>query len=90
MHIQQIYVSYVKGGGLLAQVHFYVPERLASELRERAQANGLSLSWYVAKLVCRELEHDWPDSYFDTVVGGWKGDPLERPPQGDYETRGSL
>jgi hypothetical protein len=74
----------------LAQVHFYVPERLASQLRERAQANGLSLSRYVAGLVCRELGHGWPDSYFDSVVGGWKGDPLERPLQGDYETRGNF
>ncbi|MBI4420174.1 MAG: hypothetical protein HY560_05055 [Gemmatimonadetes bacterium] len=29
----------------------------------------------------------WPANYFDQVVGAWRGEPLERPPQGSYEIR---
>ena len=44
----------------------------------------MSLSQYVAELVKRELGMEWPEGFFDEVVGGWHGEPLERPPQGQF------
>ena len=28
----------------------------------------------------------WPQGYFEQVFGQWQGEPLERSPQGEYET----
>lgn len=65
----------------MPQLHLYVPEDEATELRARARAAGLSLSKYLASLVLHELHKGWPPGFFETVVGGWKGEPLERAPQ---------
>lgn len=32
----------------------------------------------------------WPPGFFTNVIGGWKGDPLVREPQLEYETREEL
>jgi hypothetical protein len=74
----------------MPQLHFYVPKSLAAEVRERARADGVPVSRYLAGLVGRELGQGWPDAYFDEVVGAWQGEPLVRPDQGDYETRKGL
>ncbi len=47
----------------------------------------MTLSRYVAELVCGKIGYGWPEGYFTKIVGGWRGEPLERPAQGDYETR---
>lgn len=74
----------------MSQLHLYVPDALADELRRRAEARGLSLSRYLAEVVQREIRRDWPAGFFDRVVGGWSGEPLERPPQGEFEKRDGL
>jgi hypothetical protein len=74
----------------MPQLHFYVPEETADELRKRAEAKGISLSRYLASLVQAEVPSGWPERFFEDVVGGWKGEPLERPPQGKYEEREAL
>jgi hypothetical protein len=74
----------------MPQLHLYVPDRVAAELRTRARARGLSVSRYLAALVQRELGQGWPEGFFEEVVGGWKGPRLRRPPQGKYERRESL
>ncbi len=73
----------------MPQLHLYVPEKDASELKARAKARGMSLSKFLASLVHRELGKGWPKGYFETVPGSWKGD-LERPPQGELEERDPL
>lgn len=30
---------------------------------------------------------EWPAGFFEEVIGGWHGEPLERPEQGEYEQR---
>jgi hypothetical protein len=50
----------------------------------------MSLSRYLASVVQKEVSSGWPEGYFEEVAGGWKGEPLERPPQGDYEKRDTL
>jgi hypothetical protein len=74
----------------MPQVHFYVPESLASRIRDRANAAGLSVSRYVAEVVKTELAAEWPKGFFDEVAGGWQGLPLERPPQGAPDSRDTL
>jgi hypothetical protein len=32
----------------------------------------------------------WPSGFFETIAGGWQGEPLTRAPQGDYEDRAEL
>jgi hypothetical protein len=32
----------------------------------------------------------WMPGFFEEVIGGWVGEPLERPEQGDYENREQL
>ena len=70
----------------VAQLHLYVPEKVAKELRRRAGAQGLSVSRYLGQLARHEASDGWPEGYFDEVVGGWSGG-LERPPQGAFEKR---
>lgn len=71
----------------MPQLHFYVPDDVAAEVRQRAMQEGISTSRYIANLVKRQVQRDWPADFFEEVVGGWKGEPLERAPQGDYEQR---
>ena len=73
----------------MPQVHTYLPEALVEKVRQRARAQGLSLSRYLAELISREIGDEWPERFFEEVLGGWKGE-LERPPQGDLEHRESL
>jgi hypothetical protein len=32
----------------------------------------------------------WMPGFFEEVIGGWVGEPLSRPEQGEYETREQL
>ena len=70
----------------MPQLHCYVPDDLAKRLQEKAQQAHLSVSKYLALLIKKEVENQWPEGYFE-LFGSWQGDPLERPPQGDYEQR---
>ena len=74
----------------MPQLFLYVPEPVARELQKRARERGLSLSRYLAELAKREIEQAWPGQFFDEVVGGWQGDSLVRPEQGELEARERL
>ncbi len=74
----------------MPQLHLYVSDDVAAEISRRAEAEGLSVSRFLARLVREGLPADWPDEYFERVVGGWVGAPLERPPQGEIEVRETI
>ena len=74
----------------MPQLHLYVPDDLASEISRRAEARGLSVSRFLAEVVRREVVTGWPEGFFEEVLGGWKGEPLERAPQLEYEQRARL
>ena len=74
----------------MPQLHLYVPDDVARRVKQRAAERGLSVSRFLAELVGREIGTGWPDGYFGEVVGGWEGEPLERPPQGVPEEREPL
>jgi hypothetical protein len=59
-------------------------------VQRRAAAAGVSTSRYLADLIKEKVGADWPAGYFEKVVGGWQGDPLERPAQGEFESRDLL
>jgi len=70
----------------MAQLHCYVPDKIADLFRRKAKQSHLSTSKYLAFLVKNEISEEWPENYFD-LVGSWEGVPLERPAQGDFENR---
>ncbi len=74
----------------MPQLHLYVPNDLAADLRSQAESRGLSLSAYLAEMVKGRAGHGWPAGWFETVVGGWQGEPLERAPQPPFEERRAL
>lgn len=74
----------------MPQLHLYVPDEVAETAKARAKAAGKSLSSYLADLVVNEVAGEWPEAFFDEVVGCWKGEALERPKQGRAERRDGL
>jgi hypothetical protein len=46
---------------------------LAERIQQEAKAAVMSVSRYLANLVKREIVTDWPEGYFEEVVGGWRG-----------------
>lgn len=74
----------------MPQLHLYVPDEVAATARAKAKAAGKSLSSYLADLVVKEVGSEWPEGFFETVVGGWRGEPIERPKQGRAERRDQL
>jgi hypothetical protein len=71
----------------MPQLHLYVSKDLAEKIKQEAQAADMSVSSYLANLVKREVVSDWPEKFFEEVVGKWAGDPLVRSPQGEFERR---
>ncbi|OFZ68755.1 MAG: hypothetical protein A2Z01_07285 [Betaproteobacteria bacterium RBG_16_58_11] len=76
----------------MAQLHFYVPDEVEAQIRNKASQAQLPLSRYLANLVKQEAGQpsQWPQGYFEQVFGQWQGAPLVRPPQGEYEERPEL
>jgi hypothetical protein len=74
----------------MTHVELEIPDDVASKLRERAEKLGMSVPRYVAEIVRREVAAGWPARFFEDVVGGWKGTPLERPRLGEPEERDEL
>ena len=71
----------------MPQLHLNVSDEVAETAKARAKAAGKSLSSYLTDLVVREIAGEWPDGFFEKVVGGWRGDPLVRRKQGRVERR---
>ena len=73
----------------MPQLHCYVPDELAKRLQAKAQQSHLSVSKYLALLIKKEVDNQWPEGYFE-LFGSWQGEPLKRAPQEDYEQRESF
>ena len=74
----------------MPQLHFYVPSDIAERIRRQAQSADMSVSSYLANLVKSEVASEWPEGFFEGVVGTWTGETLHRPPQGEFEIRDTL
>jgi hypothetical protein len=73
----------------MTQLHCYVPDEVAKRLSDKAKQAGVPVSRYLAGLVRKDTEAQWPKGYFE-LFGTWKGGPLARPPQGEFEQRASF
>ncbi len=73
----------------MPQLHCYIPKETANKLHLKAEQAHLSVSKYLAKLIQKDLDNEWPEGFFD-LFGSWQGDDLVRLPQGDYEDRETL
>ncbi|MCF8056116.1 MAG: hypothetical protein K9K37_05715 [Desulfocapsa sp.] len=73
----------------MAQLHCYVPDEVAARFQEKAKHAHLPVSKYLAKLIKKEVEQEWPEDYF-SLFGSWEGDKLQRPDQGELEQREEL
>lgn len=73
-------------------LHFYVPDEVEAQIRNKAKQANLPLSRYLANLVKQEAgqQSRWPEGYFQQVFGHWQGEPLTRPLQGEFEQRLAL
>lgn len=70
----------------MPQLHCYLPDELVKRLQQKAHAARLPVSRYLSQLIRKDLEGRWPDGYFE-LFGGWQGEPLKRPEQGEFESR---
>ena len=73
----------------MPQLHCYVPENLAKQLQEKANQAHLSLSKYLAWLIKKDVDQQWPEGYFD-LYGSWEGEAMQRPDQEQLEERDVL
>jgi post-segregation antitoxin (ccd killing protein) len=64
------------------QLHLYVSDDVAAELRARAHDRGMSVSKLLAEIVDRDLRRGWPEGWLQRVAGAWPGPwpTVEDPP----------
>ena len=74
----------------MPEIRLQLPEEIAARVLEYAAAHGMTVDSYITEIITRETYSTWPESFFQQVVGGWKGEPLQRFPQGELEHRERL
>jgi len=74
----------------MTRLQIELPDEVAVEVKRRAEDRGLSVTSFVIDLVEREIGKGWPKGFFEEVVGGWQGDPPERPTRLPFEVRDEL
>ena len=57
----------------MPQLHFYVPEEIATKVRKKAEDSKMSISRYLAGVIKRDVGEGWPAGYFDRICGSWEG-----------------
>lgn len=60
----------------MPQIHFSVGDETVKLLTERAAAEGMTLSRYVARLVGQSVASEWPEGYLESVIGSCSQYPL--------------
>ena len=53
----------------MAQMNLYVPDEVATKLKQEADRSGMSLSKYVLYLLSEKRPEGWPEGYFDRACG---------------------
>lgn len=71
----------------MPQLHFYVPDAIAEQIKRRAAYAGQPVSRYVAELVKRDAGQGWPEGYFETLAGKSRDDAIPHEPAGPPEER---
>ena len=71
----------------MPQLHFYVPDDVAEQIKARAAQAKLPISRYVADLVKRDVCQGWPEDYFERISGAAEGATIRYEPSGPPEER---
>jgi len=72
---------------IMPQLHFYVPEDLAEQIKARAAKAKQPVSRYIAELVRRDVCQGWPKGYFDRISSASKETAINYEPPGLPEER---
>ena len=72
----------------MKRISCQLSEDVAKRLREKARDSQQSISSYLRSLVEKDIPDHWPEGFFE-LAGKWEG-TLERPDQGEFETRESF
>lgn len=72
----------------MAHVNIYLDDELLEKVRRAANIENSSLSGFVRERLRESLQetNDWPEGYFDNVIGSLSDSDLERPEQPDFES----
>ena len=57
----------------MAQLAIYIDDQLAERLNKAVKASGKSKSKWVAEVIRKSLQDQWPDGFFD-LAGSWEDD----------------
>jgi len=57
----------------MPQVAIYIDETLSKKLDEVSKASGKSKSKWVADVITKRLENEWPQGFFE-LAGSWEDD----------------
>lgn len=71
----------------MPQLHFYVPDDVAEQIKARAALAKLPISRYVADLVKRDVGQGWPENYFERISGEAESATIRYEPSGPPEER---
>jgi hypothetical protein len=71
----------------MPQLHFYVPDEVAEQIKRRAAQAGQPVSRYVAALVKRDADRGWPKGYFERIASVSRDDAINHEPSGPPEER---
>ncbi|MFU8805967.1 MAG: CopG family transcriptional regulator, partial [Bradymonadaceae bacterium] len=66
----------------MSRLQIELPDSVVESLQRRAEERGMSVAEYIREILEQEALEEWPSEFFQRVAGGWKGEPLKRPPQG--------
>ena len=67
-------------------LHCDVSDALAEQLKHKAEEAQVSVSEYLAELIKKDVNSDWPEDFFE-LFGAWEGEQLSCGEQGSYEQR---
>jgi len=71
----------------MPQLHFYVPDEVAEQIKARAALAQQPVSRYVAELVKRDIAQGWPKGYFERITNASEGAAMNHEPSGLPEER---
>ena len=71
----------------MPQLHFYVPNDVAEQIKRRATQANQTVSRYVAELVKRDAIQGWPEGYFESFSGSPPDPTFKHEPSGPPEER---
>ena len=57
----------------MAQMAIYIDDQLAERLEKAVKASGKSKSKWVAEVIKRSLQDEWPEGFFE-LAGKWEDD----------------